>query len=167
MNLPTYKDIMVPALQLLSATDVIRKRDITAPLAEQLGLTDEARLAEYESGNGNIFEDRTSWALSYLSLSALADKPKRGFYRLSETGRELLQRPERVEAYVAEKLAARDRQRQAEQAEAAPPGIDDSFQDCRSGLTAPAEQVKPFRDRRTFCRQNPVQWLLGRFDTAG
>ena len=60
MNLPTYKDIMVPALQLLSATDVIRKRDITAPLAEQLGLTDKARLAEYESGNGNIFEDRTS-----------------------------------------------------------------------------------------------------------
>ena len=113
---------MVPALQLLSATDVIRKRDITAPLAEQLGLTDEARLAEYESGNGNIFEDRTSWALSYLSLSGLADKPKRGFYRLSETGRELLQRPERVEAYVAERLAARDRQRQAEQAEAAPPG---------------------------------------------
>ena len=122
MNLPTYKDIMVPALELLAAADVIRKRDFTAPLAERLGLQAEARLAEYTSGNGNIFEDRASWALSYLSLSGLVEKPKRGFYRISPVGRDLLQHPERVELYVAEKVATRERERRAEQAAAEPAG---------------------------------------------
>lgn len=51
------------------------------PLAKHFGLTDEEMNAWYPSGNGEIFLDRISWALSYLFIAGLVEKPQRGDYK--------------------------------------------------------------------------------------
>jgi len=43
-----------------------RKKVFEPLLAKLMGLTDKEISLEYESGNGKIFADRISWALSYL-----------------------------------------------------------------------------------------------------
>ena len=60
------------------------------PLAKHFGLTDEDMNAWYPSGNGEIFLDRISWALSYLFIAGLVEKPQRGDYKISEKGLSML-----------------------------------------------------------------------------
>jgi restriction system protein len=71
----------------------------------------------YDSGNGPIFYDRITWAISYLNLAGLIVKPKRGVCDLSEKGLELLKTPEKVNKYVEEVLAKRDTEKKSEQQE--------------------------------------------------
>lgn len=42
--------------------------------------------AWYPFGNGVIFLDCISWALSYLFIAGLVEKPQRGDYKISEKG---------------------------------------------------------------------------------
>lgn len=46
----------------------------------------------YDSGNGPVFLDRISWAMSFLNLAGYIDKPKRGVYQINDAGRLVLQR---------------------------------------------------------------------------
>jgi restriction system protein len=66
----------------------------------------------YPSGNGHIFYDRVSWALSYLNMAGLLDKPKRGVYKINESGIQLLKAPEKVNSYIEQKLIEREPTRQ-------------------------------------------------------
>ena len=42
--------------------------------------------AWYPFGSGEIFLDCISWALSYLFIAGLVEKPQRGDYKISEKG---------------------------------------------------------------------------------
>ena len=99
-------------MELMNRKGKIKLRDFTNPLAEHFALTDEEVNEIYPSGNGQIFYDRISWALSYLNMGGLVDKPKRGIYELSQTGRDLLKTPERVDAYIEKQLETREPTRQ-------------------------------------------------------
>ena len=68
----------------------MRAKDLRIPLAKHFGLTDEDMNAWYPSGNGEIFLDRISWALSYLFIAGLVEKPQRGDYKISEKGLSML-----------------------------------------------------------------------------
>lgn len=84
--IPQFDEIRVQALKILKDGSVMRARDLRIPLAEHFNLTDAEMNAWYPSGNGEIFLDRISWALSYLFIAGLVEKPKRGDYRISEKG---------------------------------------------------------------------------------
>ena len=88
--IPRFEEIRVQALRLLKSGAVMRAKDFRAPLALHFRLTEQDMNAEYPSGNGNIFADRISWALSYLFIAGLVDKPRRGDYRISGKGIEML-----------------------------------------------------------------------------
>lgn len=64
----------------------MRAKELRIPLAKHFNLTDEEMNEWYPSGNGEIFLDRISWALSYLFIAGLVEKPKRGDYKISEKG---------------------------------------------------------------------------------
>ena len=80
MAIPKHDDIRVPALNLLSENETLKLNEFELPLAERFGLSEEEMSQEYESGNGKIFYDRISWALSYMNMAGLVQKPKRGIY---------------------------------------------------------------------------------------
>lgn len=84
--IPQFDQIRIQALKTLKSGTVMRAKDFRVPLAEHFHLTDEEMNAWYPSGNGEIFLDRISWALSYLFIAGLVEKPKRGDYKISERG---------------------------------------------------------------------------------
>ena len=88
--IPQFEEIRIQALKELSAGIVMRAKYLRIPLAKHFGLTDEEMNAWYPSGNGEIFLDRISWALSYLFIAGLVEKPQRDDYKISEKGLSML-----------------------------------------------------------------------------
>lgn len=108
MPLPKHDDIRVPALKFLSENEILKVKEFEQPLAESFGLSEEEVAQEYDSGNGKIFYDRISWALSYMNMAGLVQKPKRGVYQISELGKEQLKTPETLNAFIAAQIEKRE-----------------------------------------------------------
>lgn len=112
MAIPKHDELRVSILSILQENSELKLKDFIDPLAKQFNLT-EAEIQEmYPSGNGHIFYDRVSWALSYLNMAGLLDKPKRGVYKINESGIQLLKAPEKVNSYIEQKLIEREPTRQ-------------------------------------------------------
>lgn len=105
MSIPKHDQIRVPALSLLAERGQLKLREFEQPLAKHFGLSDAEIQEEYDSGNGKIFYDRISWALSYMNMAGLLNKPKRGVYEISELGKEKLKTPEALNQFIAAEFA--------------------------------------------------------------
>lgn len=112
MSLPKHDEIRVPALKILKEKGDVKLSDFIQPLAEYFKLSDEEINEMYKSGNGPIFYDRVSWALSYLNMGGLVEKPKRGTYRISKKGLELIDKPEMINSFIDEVIEKRESTRQ-------------------------------------------------------
>lgn len=108
MTIPKHDDIRIPALKLLSENESLKLNEFEAPLAKYFGLSEQELFQEYDSGNGKIFYDRISWALSYMNMAGLVKKPKRGTYQISDTGIEQLKSPENIDSYIATQIENRE-----------------------------------------------------------
>ncbi len=109
MTIPKHDEIRIPALLLLSERGQLKLREFEAPLAKHFGLTEEDIHEEYESGNGKIFYDRISWALSYMNMAGLLNKPKRGIYEISDVGIKQLTNPEKINDFIAIEFAKKQK----------------------------------------------------------
>ncbi len=107
MTIPKHDKIRIPALKLLSEYDSLKLNEFEAPLGKQFGLTEDELSQKYESGNGKIFYDRISWALSYMNMAGLVQKPKRGTYQISGIGKEKLKIPESIDAFIEAQIKQR------------------------------------------------------------
>lgn len=108
MPIPKHDEIRVPAMKLLSSVDTMKLKDFVDPLAQHFKLTESEVMEMYASGNGQIFYDRISWALSYLNMAGLLDKPKRGVYKINEKGIDLLKTPNEVDSYIEKQIQIRE-----------------------------------------------------------
>ena len=108
MTLPKHWDIMQPVLELLADGAARKSKDFELPMARHFGLSDEELTRMYDSGNGPVFYDRIGWALSYLAMAEVVDRPRRGVYQINDAGRKLLQAPNKVRDKVEAELALRD-----------------------------------------------------------
>ena len=106
--IPQFEEIRLQALRELSSGAVMRTKELRDPLAKYFQLTEDEINAWYPSGNGNIFLDRISWALSYLFIAGLVEKPKRGDYKISLKGLEMLSNStdEQITIYVKNSVLA-------------------------------------------------------------
>ncbi|MEG0849824.1 MAG: restriction endonuclease [Flavobacterium sp.] len=109
MPIPRHDEIRISALNLLLNGSTMKLKDFIEPLSKEFSLTEEEKNEMYTSGNGHIFYDRISWALSYLNMAGLLDKPARGHYKINSKGIEMLKSPEKINAYVDVEVAKRDR----------------------------------------------------------
>ncbi len=114
MAIPKHDDIRIYALKHLADNGDVKLKEFEQPLAKQFELTNEEVSQMYESGKGPVFYDRIAWALSYLSMAELVDKPKRGIYRINAHGLEMLDKPDELEAFVQEKVKARTQSKNSE-----------------------------------------------------
>jgi restriction system protein len=119
MTVPKFDEIRIEALDLLSSGDPIRLRDFEQPLAQAFALADEEVAQEYESGNGKVFYDRISWALSYLYMAGLVERPRRGVYQITQLGRDMLAGDDDINDFVSQAVAARETPKQGAQLESA------------------------------------------------
>ena len=88
--IPKYEEIQVPILKELSTGITLRDKDLHTPLAKHFGLTEDEINIWYQSGNRQVFFDRISWALSYLFIAGLVERPRKGDYKISKKGLSML-----------------------------------------------------------------------------
>lgn len=115
MSIPHFDDLRKPILMLSSNGKLWKKSEFTEPLIKYFNLTDEEASKEYESGNGLIFVDRVSWALSYFALTGILDRPKRGYYVISSLGKSFLDKTnEEINIFVKQKMMERQAEKLSE-----------------------------------------------------
>lgn len=106
MPIPKHHEIRIPALQLLaSSKKSLKLKEFELPLSKHFNLTEDELTQMYDSGNGPVFYDRISWALSYLKLAGLVQKPRRGTYEIAGKGIELLKTPAKINGIVDKAVA--------------------------------------------------------------
>lgn len=108
MSIPKHNELRVPVLEYLKNNGASASKDIVSPLSQSLKLTEEEITQLYPSGNGPIFKDRISWALTYLGMSGLINKLGRGIYEISNKGIELLKTPNKVDEYIEKEMKVRE-----------------------------------------------------------
>lgn len=90
MSIPDYQSIMLPLLTLAGDSNEHSLREAIGRLAERFGLTPEERSALLPSGQQPIFSNRVAWASTYLRKAGLLEHVKRGVFRISSNGSEVL-----------------------------------------------------------------------------
>lgn len=89
MPIPDYQSLMLPVLVCSSHEEVWIRR-VVEKLADEFGLTMEERSELLPSGKQATFSNRVHWAKSYLNKAGLIEATRRGHFRITERGRELL-----------------------------------------------------------------------------
>lgn len=105
MPIPDYQTLMLPLLRLAGDAQEHRFRDAVEHLASQFSLTDEERGTMLPSGTAPLFDNRVGWARTYLKQAALLESRKRGLFRITPRGVELLdQNPNRIDNATLEQF---------------------------------------------------------------
>lgn len=91
MAVPDYQSLMLPLLRFAAA-----KRDETSTgeavetLAMELGLSEDDLQEMLPSGIQGTFVNRVGWASTYMKKAGLLEATRRGYYRITKQGQDLL-----------------------------------------------------------------------------
>ena len=93
MAVPDYQSVMLPLLQFAGAKkDETSTGEAIEVLAKELGLTDEDLKEMLPSGIQSTFVNRAGWAATYMKKTGLLESTRRGYYRITSRGQELLKK---------------------------------------------------------------------------
>lgn len=105
MAIPNFQQLTLPLLQFASDGGEHEMSEAREVLAGQFRLTDADKTALLPSGRQPIFANRVAWAKVYLQRAALLDSPRRGCFRITERGRDVLRDPpERITVKYLERF---------------------------------------------------------------
>ena len=90
MPIPDYQSLMLPMLKLSGDSKERSLAETRDALAEVLDITDEERKELLPSGTQPIFNNRVAWACIYLYNAGLLERPKRGWYKITDRGLDVL-----------------------------------------------------------------------------
>lgn len=90
MTIPDFQAIMLPLLQYASDGKEHSLRDAITYLADVFNLSDDERKELLSSGQQAVFDNRVGWARTYLKKAGLFISPKRGFFQITDRGKEIL-----------------------------------------------------------------------------
>lgn len=97
MTIPDFQAIMLPLLQYASDGKEHSLRDAITFLADVFNLSDDEKKGLLPSGQQTVFNNRVGWARTHLKKAVLLESPKRGFFQITERGRDLLtQNPTKI-----------------------------------------------------------------------
>lgn len=90
MAIPDFQSIMLPLLKLAGDGDVYNFHDTVEILAQEFGLSDKEKSSLIPSGQLK-FDNRASWAKTYLKKSGLITYPERSHLQITQRGLEVLE----------------------------------------------------------------------------
>jgi len=148
MAIPDYQTLMLPLLKLTTDRKEYSLAQTIDILADQFKLTAEERKALLPSGQTTIFLNRVGWARTYLKKSGLLETTRRGFFRITDRGMQILkQNPPKIdvkfldqfEEFRAFREAGRDKsasRKEKEKTEAETPEetLENAYQTLRDNL---------------------------------
>jgi restriction system protein len=88
MTIPSYQTLMLPLLRLADKGEVALQ-DAVETLAQEFQLTSE-EAAQRLPGGQRVIYNRTGWAKTELVKACLIEQPKRGSFRITQRGKDLL-----------------------------------------------------------------------------
>lgn len=133
MSIPDFQTIMLPLLEFSADDREHSKAEAVEHLAAKFGLTEEERKTLLPSGRQRVFDNRVGWARTYMVKAGLLESMRRGFWRITAQGQQVLtHRPPRIDIKYLGQFAKfrefRDKRResrhQAEESPAAEQGFD-------------------------------------------
>ena len=90
MAIPDYQTLMLPVLRATSDGQEHQMKGVIAQLIDQYDMTDEEKTRLLPSGTTHVFASRVGWAKTYLKQAGLLSSPRRGVFKITTAGRELL-----------------------------------------------------------------------------
>jgi restriction system protein len=101
MTVPDFQTLMRPLLDQYAPSTERAISDVRSALADSFALSAEERAERLPSGSARTFDNRVGWAATYLNRCGLLDRPRRGVYRITDRGRQVLtDHPDRVDLSV-------------------------------------------------------------------
>ncbi len=97
MAVPDYQGVMLPLLRFAAqkGTEISTSEAVEA-LAEELGLSEDDLKEMLPSGIQSTFVNRVGWASTYMKKAGLLEATRRGFYQITDRGKDLLKKQPKV-----------------------------------------------------------------------
>ncbi|HXF50009.1 MAG TPA: restriction endonuclease [Verrucomicrobiae bacterium] len=92
MSIPDYQSIMLPLLKFASDQREHSLREAIELLAQEFNVTEDDRKKLLPSGLQEIFDNRVGWAHTYLKKAGLLDSTKRGYFKITSRGLDVLRK---------------------------------------------------------------------------
>ena len=93
--IPDFQTIMLPLLKEISNRNEFTAKDVNSNLSKYFNLTDDELQEMLPSGKQAVFVNRVAWAKAHLKIAGLLESPKRGSFKITPKGLEVLnQNPE-------------------------------------------------------------------------
>jgi restriction system protein len=104
MAIPDYQTVMLPLLDFVSDGKEHRVKSAIEALADYFGLSEDERSHLLPSGKQPTFNNRVSWAGTYMKEAGLIEKPRRGYLKITARGLSLLnEKPEMINSKFLER----------------------------------------------------------------
>lgn len=88
--IPDYQTCMLPLLKFASDEKIHTVQDAVIHIAEIFNLTEEEKQQMLPSGLQSVIFNRVGWARTYLKKAGLLEDPKRGTFKITKRGLDLL-----------------------------------------------------------------------------
>jgi restriction system protein len=99
MPIPDYQTTMLPFLRFAGDKVEHPLREGIEALANEFKLTEQERQELLPSGQQEVFTNRVGWARTYLKKAGLIQTPRRGFFKITDRGLDVLkQKPAHINA---------------------------------------------------------------------
>jgi len=93
MAVPDYQSVMLPLLQFAAKEGgEISTSEAVDALAKEMGLTEDDLKEMLPSGIQSTFVNRVGWASTYMKKAGLLEATRRGFYQITDRGKDLLKK---------------------------------------------------------------------------
>lgn len=104
MAIPYFETLMLPLLQLAADGNEHSVRDARDCLAREFSLSEEEQNALLPSGQ-RVFPNRVGWARTYLTKAGALEVPRRGLFRITDRGRDILrEKPAKITVKLLEQF---------------------------------------------------------------
>jgi restriction system protein len=90
MAVPDYQSLMLPLLKIAGDGNEHSKNEAIERLAQQFGLSESERNEMLQSGTQQKFDNRVSWARTYMQKALLLSSSGRSKFRITERGMQVL-----------------------------------------------------------------------------
>ena len=90
MAIPDYQTIMLPLLKYAGDDQEHSMREAVDFLADEFELSEEELKEMLPSGTQKLFNNRVGWALTYIRKAGLIESPKRGVFKITDRGQQVL-----------------------------------------------------------------------------
>ncbi len=90
--IPDYQTIMLPLLKFLVDEQEHSLQETIENISNQFNLSEEERRELLLSGQQPIIHNRVGWARTYLKKTGLIESTRRGYFRITHRGTEVLKR---------------------------------------------------------------------------